>query len=83
LPPFLLHAERKALRALPCRPFAVAWSEHALETAFLSAGADCPATGLAPGVGCAKVAVEPIRTTNADNIQDFKNLIATSPNAGA
>jgi hypothetical protein len=55
---------------------AVAWSEHAFETAFLSVGADCAASGL--GVCCATAALEPIRTTNADNIKVLENLIATS-----
>jgi hypothetical protein len=51
LPPFFLHCERNAFRGLPCRPLAVAWSEHAFETACFAgsagfaAGADCPAAG--------------------------------------
>jgi hypothetical protein len=57
---------------------AEAWSEHAFETAFLSVGADCAASGLVVGVCCATVALEPIRTTNADNIKVLENLIATS-----
>jgi hypothetical protein len=87
LRPFLLHAERKVLRALPCRPLAFAWSEHAFETAFLAsevaAGAGCVAAGFAVGADCAMAAFAPIRTTKADNINVFENLIATSLNAGA
>jgi hypothetical protein len=89
LPPFFLHAERKVLRALPCRPFAFAWSEHAFETAFLAsevglaAGAGCVAADFVVGAGCAMVALAPIRTMNADNIKVFENPITTSLNAGA
>jgi hypothetical protein len=86
LPPFLLHSDRNVLRSLPCRPLAVAWSEHAFETAFLSvsvgfaAAADCAAAGFVVGAGCcAKAALEPISTTHADSIKLFENLIATSP----
>jgi hypothetical protein len=61
---------------------AVAWSEHAFETAFLSAGADCPATGLVVGVCCATVTLEPIRTTNAHNIRVLENLICGLPEYG-
>jgi hypothetical protein len=76
LPPFLWHAERKVLRALPCRPLAAAWSEHAFETAFLA-----PEAGLATEAGCAAAALESIRTTRADNIKVFENPFATSLNA--
>ena len=72
LPPRLLHAERKALRSLPCRPLAVAWSEHAFEITFLSvslvdfaAELRCAARGFAVGAVCAIVALEPISTANA------------------
>jgi hypothetical protein len=34
-PPCLLHLARNAFRALPCRPLALAWSEHAFEIACL------------------------------------------------
>ena len=73
MPPFLLHADRKALRSLPCRPLAVAWSEHAFEIAFLSAsvvafaaGADRPAVGFVAGADCEIAALEPIKMANAD-----------------
>jgi hypothetical protein len=86
LPPFLLHSDRNFLRSLPCRPLAVAWSEHSFETAFLSvsvgfaAAADGAAAGFIVGAGCcAKAALAPIRTTHADSIKLFENLIATSP----
>jgi hypothetical protein len=86
LPPFLLHSDRNFLRSLPCRPLAVAWSEHSFETAFLSvsvgfaAAADGAAAGFMVGAGCcAKAALAPIRTTHADSIKLFENLIATSP----
>jgi hypothetical protein len=86
LPPRLLHAEQKAFRSLPCRPLAVAWSEHAFEIAFLlgslvdfAAELDCAATGFAVGAGCAIVPLEPINTTNAVIINVFENLIVTSP----
>jgi hypothetical protein len=68
LPPFFLHLERNAFRGLPCRPLAVAWSEHAFEiacfagSAGFAAGADCPATGFAAGAVCAIVALEPNTT---------------------
>jgi hypothetical protein len=60
----------------------VAWSEHAFETAFLSVSV-AVAAGFVVGAGCAKVALEPIRTANADDIKAFGNLIATSPRSGA
>jgi hypothetical protein len=59
---------------------AVAWSEHAFEIAFFAAsvgfaaGAVCPATGFVGGV-CAIVEFEPNRTTNADSIKVFENVI--------
>ncbi len=83
LPPFLLHLDRNALRSLPCNPLAVAWSEHAFETAFLLVSlvdfaAELGATGFAVGAGCAMVALELIRTTNAVIVNVFENLIVTS-----
>jgi hypothetical protein len=64
----------------------VAWSEHAFEIACFAgsvgfaAGADCPATGFVVGVVCAIVALDPNRTTNADSIKVFKNVIVTCSN---
>jgi hypothetical protein len=81
LPPCLLQLERNALRFLPCRPWALAWSEHALETAFLAS--EVPAAGFVAVAGaCAKAELEPIRTTNADNIKVFESLIVTFPECG-
>jgi hypothetical protein len=63
---------------------AVAWSEHAFEIAFFAAsvgfaaGADCLAMGLVVGAVCAIVALDPNRTTNADSIKVFENVIVTS-----
>jgi hypothetical protein len=64
---------------------AVAWSEHAFEIAFLSVsvaafavGADRPAVGFAAGADCEIAAPEPIRRANADIINVFEILIATS-----
>ena len=37
LPPWCLHFDLNFLRALPCKPLALAWSEQALEIACLSA----------------------------------------------
>jgi hypothetical protein len=80
LPPFFLHWERNAFRGLPCRPLALAWSEHAFETACFAgsvgfAAGAIPATGFVVGAVCAIVALEPSRTTNADSIKVFENLI--------
>jgi hypothetical protein len=55
----------------------LAWSEHAFETAFLAS--EVPATALGVGDGCAIVALEPIRTTNAHNIKVFEGVIVISP----
>jgi hypothetical protein len=88
LPPFFLHLERNAFRGLPCRPLAVAWSEHAFEiacfagSAGFAAGADCPATGFAAGAVCAIVVFEPNTTTSADSIKVFENLTVISSQCG-
>ena len=70
LPPALLHVERNALRALPWRPLAFAWSEQAFDMADLAVA----------GVGLgawARQMLEPSKTANADNVAILKGLMAT------
>jgi len=55
VPPLLLHSDRNFLRALPCRPLASAWSEHALEVACLPVGLATGAAAEGDGV-CADAA---------------------------
>src|SRR5262249_54206310 len=45
VPPLFLHSHRNFLRALPCRPLPLAWSEHLLRIACLSTGLAAGAEG--------------------------------------
>lgn len=53
LPSFFLQDERNFLRSLPCKPLALAWSEHSLETVDFSVVDFAIGVGLAAGAAFA------------------------------